>query len=127
MGKMKIAVASDDGQTISAHFGRTRGFLIYEIDGQEITNRIFRENDFTGHARGLSGVSHHVDRHGPILEALGDCAVVISHGMGRRIYDDLSTAGIETFIVNETDADEAVKLYLSHSLTDNPDQSCEHE
>jgi len=123
---MKIAIASDDGQTIAGHFGRTRGFLFYEIENGQILNREYRLNDFTGHARGMSGRSHEMDRHGPILSALSGCQAVISQGMGRRIYDDLQSAGIEAFIVRETDADKAVELYIKQELQDNPDEGCEH-
>ena len=28
MNKMKIAIVTDDGKTISAHFGRAQGFLV---------------------------------------------------------------------------------------------------
>ena len=123
---MKVAVASDDGMMISPHFGRTRGFIIYEIDQNEVKSEEFRQNTFTGHARGLEHAGHHVDRHGPILEALSDCAVVISHGMGRRLYDDLSTAGIQAFITNERDAQGAVEAFLRGQLDNNPERGCVH-
>jgi len=123
---MKIAVASDDALTIAAHFGRTRGFLIYETEEGEIKGREYRPNDFTGHAQGLHLAGAHHNPHGGILEALGDCRVVISHGMGRRLYDDLRNHGIEAFIVRERDADLAVKLYLEQKLKDDPESGCEH-
>lgn len=123
---MKIAIASDDEKTISAHFGRTRGFVIYEIENGQVKNKEYRINDFTGHVRGLSGAPHEMDRHGPILAALKDCHVVIAHGMGRRIYDDLKSANIEAFIVQETVAEQALNLYLTNKLKDNPEDGCEH-
>ena len=46
---MKIAVATEDGNSISAHFGRSPYFAIYDIDDGEIINREMRENTFTGH------------------------------------------------------------------------------
>ena len=123
---MKVAIASNDGVTISAHFGRTAGFVIFEIENGQIKERVFRKNDFTGHARGLEGASHAVDRHGPILEALKDIHTVIANGMGRRIYDDLKNAGIETFIVQESDTQQAINLYLENNLQDHPEKGCEH-
>jgi predicted Fe-Mo cluster-binding NifX family protein len=123
---MKIAIASDDQQTIASHFGRTRGFLIYNIDQNKVINREYRINDFTGHARGMEGADHSMDRHSPILAALHGCQAVIARGMGRRIYDDLQSAGIEAFIVNEENADQALQLYLQNVLQDNPDKGCEH-
>lgn len=123
---MKIAIASDDEKTISAHFGRTRGFVIYEIENGSIKNKEYRINDFTFHAQGLIDAPHTMDRHAGILEALNDCQVVISNGMGRRIYDDLQSAKIDAFIVRETVAEEALNLYLKKELKDNPDEGCEH-
>ncbi len=123
---MKIAIASDDKRSIASHFGRTRGFVIYQIVDGKIKGREYRPNTFTGHARGLEGAGHSVDRHGPILNALSDCKVVISHGMGRRIYDDLKSANIEAFITSETDVEKAVELYLKDKLIDRPELGCEH-
>jgi len=122
----KIAVASDDGQSISSHFGKTKGFVIFEVEGQEIKGQEYRPNTFTGHARELENVGHDVDRHGPILSALNDCKVVISNGMGRRLYDDLCGAGKEVFITEETSVKKAIDLYLNNKLADNPDKTCEH-
>ena len=123
---MNIAIASDDRVTIASHFGKTRGFVIFNVEGEKIINQWYRENTFTGHARGLSGHSHGMDKHGPILEALKDCNVVISRGMGRRIYDDLQQAGIEVFITDESNAKTAVELYLKNELVDRPEMGCEH-
>ena len=123
---MRIAIASDDGQRIAGHFGRTRGFVIYEIEDGKVINRLYLENDFTGHARGMEGVDHSADRHSPILRALNGCTAVISRGMGQRIYVDLKQAGIEAFIVNEDNADQALDLYLKSELQDNPEKGCEH-
>jgi predicted Fe-Mo cluster-binding NifX family protein len=123
---MKIAVASDDGTSIASHFGKTRGFLIFDIEDGAVTKREYIQNTFTGHARGLSGADHSADRHGPILQALQGCQAVIAHGMGRRMYDDLRAAQIEAFIVKETQADEAVELYLQNRLKDHPDAGCKH-
>lgn len=126
MNTFKIAIASDDEQTIAPHFGRTRGFKIFEIQDNEIKSQEYRLNTFTGHARGLEGARHEVDRHGPILAALQDCSVVISHGMGRRIYEDLKAFNIQVFITDETDVQAALELYLKGKLVDHPELGCCH-
>ena len=123
---MNIAIASDDGVNIASHLGKTKGFVIFKVQDESISEQWYRANTFTGHARGLSGQDHGIDRHGPILEALKDCKVVISHGMGRRIYDDLQQAGIEVFITHEMNARDAVELYINNELVDRPDLGCDH-
>lgn len=123
---MKIAVASDDGTTIASHFGKTRGFVVFDVEDGRVANRAYVKNTFTGHARGLSGADHAKDRHGPILEALKGCDAVFAHGMGRKIYEDLRAVEIEAFIVKETQADEAIRLYLEGRLQDHPGDGCQH-
>ena len=124
---MKIAIASDDKKTISSHFGRTLGFVIFEVEDKNIKSQEYRPNTFTGHARGLEGSGHEINRHTPILNALSDCKVVISHGMGRRIYDDLKGIGIEVFVTEETDVKKALDLYLRDELIDKPEIGCPHK
>jgi len=123
---MNIAIASNDRVEIASHFGQTRGFVIFDVQDEKIIKKMYRKNTFTGHARGLEGHNHDVDRHGPILEALKDCQVVISMGMGRRIYNDLNQAGIEVFITRECNAKNAAELYLKNELVDNPELGCDH-
>ncbi len=123
---MKIAIASDDGKTISPHFGKTEGFVIFEVFGQEIKKSEYRQNSFTEHALGMEGL-HRADKHKRIIEALRDCDVVISKGMGRRLYLDLKESGISPIITDMEDVEKALELYLKGILTDNPDKACHHK
>lgn len=122
---MKIAIASDDGKMIAAHFGRTKGFVIFEVEETKIVSRTYIENTFTAHAQGLHHMAHE-DKHKRILSALRDVDTVISRGMGRRIYEDLRAAGIKPLIVEEDETDTAIHLYLKNNLQDNPDKGCVH-
>lgn len=114
---MKIAVASEDGKKISPHFGRAKLFVIFEIENGVIKNKEYIQNTFTGHAKGVYEIEeHHHKSHSEIIESLKDCKVVISHGMGRKLYDDLTSAGIEVCVTEETDVDKAIELYLKGEL-----------
>jgi len=123
---MKIAIASDDGKTISPHFGRAEGFVIFEVQNQEVRSYEYRQNSFTGHALGIEG-QQSGDRHKTIIEALRDCDVVISRGMGRRLYEDLKYAGINPLITDEESVENALKMYMKGMLADNPEKSCKHK
>lgn len=127
---MKIAVASDDRVNICNHFGRTKGFLIFNIESNKISGKEYVENNFTGHTQGQhSDHNHehgHHHSHQGILSALHDSQVVISMGMGRRLYMDFQQANKEVFISNEENAEKAVELYLQGNLTDHPEKGCCH-
>ncbi|RKZ29636.1 iron-molybdenum cofactor biosynthesis protein [bacterium] len=123
---MKVAIVTDDKKTIASHFGRAAGFVIYEIENTEIINEEYRPNTFTGHARGMEDAGHRLDPHGPVLAALADCDVVISHGMGRRIYNDLKSANVEVFITEETNIANALDSFIKGSLVDRPELGCDH-
>ena len=56
-----------------------------------------------------------------------DCKVVISHGMGRRIYYDWKDIGIEVFFMEETDVEKYLHLYLSGKLIDRQEIGYQHE
>lgn len=114
---MKIAIASDDGITISSHFGRAKGFVIAEIENGQVKNKQYLPNTFTGHAQGLHHGEHtHHGNHENIIRALSDCRVVISRGMGRRLYEDLTKAGKEVYVTDELEVDKAIELYLNGRL-----------
>jgi predicted Fe-Mo cluster-binding NifX family protein len=114
---MKILMPSDDGKLISSHFGRTRGFLIFEIQDNKILKKDYILNTITGHGRGMheSG-SHNYSSHAGIIEALEDVQIVISHGMGRRLYEDLKNAGKEVYVTDTINPEEAIDLYLNGKL-----------
>jgi predicted Fe-Mo cluster-binding NifX family protein len=134
---MRIAIASDDGVQISAHFGRTLGFALYDLEDGKINKQEYRPNTFTGHAHGAGhGQGHEHGQHGhgpqmqhshgPILDALGDCHVVIANGMGRRIYVDLENAGKKVFITDETDVENAAQCFADGTLQNFPGKGCQH-
>lgn len=123
---MKIAIASDDEIKIASHLGRTNGFVIVDLEDGKVKDREYRKNDFTGHKRGMKGSSHEPGRHGPILVALKDCDVIISHGMGRRLVSDLEVAGIETYLTEEEDVAKAINLFAEDKLDNNPERGCDH-
>ncbi len=117
---MKVAVASEDGVNISHHFGRSRCFLVFEIEDKQVVGRSQRDNTFTAHARGecQNDVEHsHHHGHGAIVQALADCQAVLCYGMGWRAAEDLQQNGIQAFILpSEMSPEDAVNAYLAGNL-----------
>ncbi len=132
---MKIAIPSNDNVTISKHFGRTKGFVIVEMENNEILSKTHITNDFTGHSQGLHHEHHDHNHHGHdhahhshdnIFKAIGDCSIVIAGGMGRRLYSDFEQRNMQVFITKEENIDTALQAYINGNLDNNSDICCSH-
>jgi|SRR5690606_29637262 predicted Fe-Mo cluster-binding NifX family protein len=133
---MKIAAITDDGATISQHFGRARNYMVLTVAGGEITNREMRpkagHHDFAHegghdhehgegkHAHGFGeGAAH---RHEAMISAITDCDVVLVRGMGRGAYMALQEAKIEAIVTDIADIEQAAQAYLDGSIVNHLDR-----
>jgi predicted Fe-Mo cluster-binding NifX family protein len=132
---MKIAVVSEDGHTISQHFGRAPYYLVFTVDNKEIVGKELRDkvghqqfaqgnrehsadNDPRGHGFG----AHSDAKHARMIEAIQDCEAVIVRGMGRGAYLAMEQAHIRPFVTELADAEDAVKAYIGGTLEDHTDK-----
>jgi predicted Fe-Mo cluster-binding NifX family protein len=149
---LKIAAVTDDGRTISAHFGRARAYLVCTVEGGRVVAEELR--DKAGHhtfaASGGHGHEHAHDhdhgdghshdhahgehagghgtgpgavaRHAAMTEPIRDCAVVLARGMGRGAYLALQQAGLEPFVTTEASIADAVRAYLAGELVNHTER-----
>ena len=117
---MKIAVASIDGVSISRHFGRSRCFIVFDVEHGEIDGEKIRANTFTAHAQGVcDGTREHHEQHShaDLINGLEDCSVIICQGMGWRAAEELAQSGIRPFVIGEElSPREAVERFVSGKL-----------
>jgi predicted Fe-Mo cluster-binding NifX family protein len=124
---MKIAVISEDGTTISQHFGRAPLYVVATVENGKIVSKENRDkaghHTFSGneHPETAPGEKHGYDagaqsRHAQMAQSIDDCQVLIAGGMGWGAYDSLKSRGIETVITDVNDIDEAVNTYLQGKL-----------
>jgi predicted Fe-Mo cluster-binding NifX family protein len=112
--KMKIAVASDNGN-VTGHFGHCESFMIFDTEGKKIVKTEAVANP--GHKPGF------------LPNFLNDMGVnvIISGGMGGGAVDIFNEKGIEVVIgVSGTAADSAA-LYLDGKLESTGSICHEHE
>jgi predicted Fe-Mo cluster-binding NifX family protein len=114
--RMKVAVATDDSTTISHHFGRALGFMVYEIEGGKIVEKEYREN--VGKHTGECGSCN----HSAMIQNIEDCEFVISHGMGRRIYNDLIAHSINPVVTDQESVDDTIDLFIKNQLRNRIDK-----
>lgn len=130
---MKIAVTTDDGKTISQHFGRAPYYLVVTIENGKIVQREMREKlGHTHFANEPHGVLHHgqahgfdpaaQNRHARMAETIADCQAVLCGGMGRGAYESMRTRGIQPIVTDIASIDEAVQAYIEGRIVDRVDR-----
>ncbi len=116
---MRIALPTDDGVSIAAHFGRSAQFLIFQVEDGRVQSQELKPNagQHTSHAAGgcQSGGSGH--DHGLIVSSLTGCDAVICTGMSARAAEALKLNGVKEIIMTEPGpAAGAVNAYLAGTL-----------
>jgi predicted Fe-Mo cluster-binding NifX family protein len=137
---MKIALPTQDGKTVSAHFGRSPFFAIYHVENKEVLQKELRTN---GGAHGEGECSHgagghsscsHGENHGHcshghqehhagnhshagILAALRDVDIIIAGGMGQKMFAELTLQGKIVLMTDETGCEAAVQNFLDGTLS----------
>ena len=97
---MKIAIPTNDGVNISAHFGRCREFLIFEARNGEvklIETRINAGCHEHGSGSSNGAAEHH--SHSGFVDALRDCETVLCGGIGAGAVAALKAGGIPVVLV----------------------------
>jgi predicted Fe-Mo cluster-binding NifX family protein len=124
---MKIAAISEDGITVSQHFGRAPLYVVVTVEDSKIVSKETRakagHHTFAAnqHPDAAPGERHGYDsgaqvRHATMAQSIDDCQALIAGGMGWGAYDSLKSRGIEPVVTDVEGIDEAVKLYLQGKL-----------
>jgi len=131
---MRIAVATEDGVSVSQHFGRSAGFVVFDANDGQISEGEFRTNRHTPHAQGICGIDHHTSghahghsghSHAGIVDLLQDCQVVLCGGMGAGAAQSLTARGIRPIVTSGVDsARDAVAQYVRGELNLNAPGFC---
>jgi predicted Fe-Mo cluster-binding NifX family protein len=126
---MKIAAISDDGATISRHFGRAPYYVVVTVEDGKVVDRDRRNK--MGHAQFRHRGGQHQEaqgRHGYGAGAAGrhermaatiiDCQVLLCGGMGWGAYESLQAKAITPIVTDIRDIDAAVQAYLDGTIVD---------
>ena len=126
---MKIAVITDDGKTISQHFGQAPYYLVLTIEEGKIVNREMRDkmghNQFGdephveephGEGHGMDPASH--TKHINMAQAIADCKVLLCGGMGKGAYESMRQLNIQPVVTEFRDIEIAVQAFIDGKLID---------
>jgi len=129
---MKIAVITDDGKTISQHFGRAPYYVVFTIAEGKITNREMRNklghSNFAGEpheehhgaGHGMDEASH--NKHAQMAESISDCQVLLCGGMGMGAYVSMQQLNIRPIVTDLLDIEAAVAIYINGNLIDHAEK-----
>jgi len=125
---MKIAAISDDGNTISQHFGRASLYVVVTVEEGKMVSKETRAK--TGHHTFAAHPSpdlapserHGYDagsqvKHSRMAETISDCQVLLVGGMGWGAYESMKSYNIEPIVTDVESIDQAVQLYIAGELT----------
>lgn len=112
---LKIAFPTEDGQTISAHFGRAPQFVIATIDNAQPVQFEQRSKSYHGNEEHAHH-DHHTHDHGGMLSPIADCQILIAGGMGKPAYDSAVSAGLTVIMTSEKSITAALDAFRTNTL-----------
>ena len=122
---MKIAFVTDDGKTITQHFGRAGKYLVVDVEDKKEVSRELRDKfghtHFAkpGHDHSLPpdhGSAENHQKHIQMMDAIMDCDVIICGGMGRGAFMSITSLDKDVFMTSTLDIGVALTGYLNGEL-----------
>lgn len=105
---MRFAIASQNFRTVTGHAGRTRRFLVFEVQPGEIPREVGRlDLDRTQTMHEFDGQGAH---------ALDQVQVVIAGSVGGCFVGKMAERGIRALATSESDPVRAIELFLAGTL-----------
>ncbi|MCP4044827.1 MAG: hypothetical protein GY732_02415 [Gammaproteobacteria bacterium] len=133
---MKIAIVSENEQTISRHFGRAENYIIVSFEQEKLTERKTlpkvsicdtdgrhrHGQDRKSDSRG-SGFGHHSrSKHEQMFKDIKDCDFLLARGMGRGAYQGLEQLGVKPIITDIVDIDAAVQAVMDGTIVNHTEE-----
>lgn len=123
----KIAIATEDGVHVSAHFGRAPYFQIVTIaDGKivasERRDKAYHQGEHPDHHEHGGNDTH----ASGMVGVVSDCAAIIAGGMGSPAYASIQAAKLTPILTDLRDIDQAARAYAAGTLTNRMERIHRH-
>ena len=125
----KVAAITDDGITISQHFGRAAYYLVATVEDGKIVDRELRSKlghahfhnqphseENPGQPHGMDAASH--NKHLQMSDAIADCEALLCRGMGMGAYQSMQARNIRPVVTDIVAIEDAVKAYVDGNIVD---------
>jgi len=114
----KLAVPTDDGETISRHFGQAKYFRVITLENDQTARSEMREKASHQHGDHSHPAGIHPGQQ--MIEVISDCQVLVCGGMGTPAYNRVVAAGLRVILTRQLSIDTAVQAYLLGTLNNEP-------
>lgn len=108
---LKVAFATDNRIDVNQHFGSTRGFAIYALDGER--GQLVGVSEFPEDA-----MDGNEDKLIPRIDALAGCAAVYCLAAGASAVRQLLACGVQPLRLDEPRAIEPLLAELGRAVRD---------
>ncbi len=131
MENYKVAAVTDDGITISQHFGRAMYYEVLSIENGEVVKRERREkmghHNFAQEEHSHSNGQHGFDesshnKHVSMADAIKDCKILLARGMGAGAYQSMLQLNIKPIVTEIRNIDDAVKAVIDGTIIDHTEK-----
>jgi predicted Fe-Mo cluster-binding NifX family protein len=124
-----IAVATDDGTTVSSHFGRALFYEVINFSEGKVVKRERREKASHRTFASQEGEHHgasHEHRHHTMVSPIMDCRAVIVRGMGQGAVEHLQRANMRPVLTSLNTIEEVISAISSDALDHDPRRIHQH-
>lgn len=129
---MKLAVVTDDGTTVSRHFGRARYYAVFAVKDGAVAGRELLDRSETlmpvGEHEAREGLAEGIDCHGTgtaaaaahlrMVQPIEDCEALLTRGMSWSARECLLSSHVRPILTDIEGLDDAVKAYLDGTIVD---------
>jgi predicted Fe-Mo cluster-binding NifX family protein len=130
---IKVAFVTDDGATISPHFGRAHYYEVLTVVNGEVTKRERRDkaghHTFAGqeqahehHGPGHGFDEHSQGKHQTMTANVLDCQVLVARGMGFGAYQHITDSKITPIITHTPKIDDAVQEIINGTIVNHEER-----
>jgi predicted Fe-Mo cluster-binding NifX family protein len=124
---IKVAFVTDDGNTISQHFGRALYYEVLTVEQHTVTHRERRDKaghhtfhsqngHENHHAAGHGFDEHSQHKHQTMTSNIADCTILVARGMGNGAYQHLLSVNIKPIITNAPTIENAIKELMNGTM-----------
>jgi predicted Fe-Mo cluster-binding NifX family protein len=112
--EMKIAIATEDGTTVSTHFGKAPYYVVVKVSEGKVFEREIRAKAYHGNHQ------EYGHNHADMFTCIADCQVLIVGGMGTPAHEAALAHGLKVVPTNPRDISAVIASYLDGTLEENP-------